>query len=67
MLPTLWRRYVPGSDLDSVAYGSYYGTGRKSLGSLLGMFYFMKDSLVVLVGHRAAWAIKRSEISVEGE
>ena len=45
----------------------YFCSGRGSLGTPPGMVYLMKDSLVVLVGHRAASAIKRSEISVEGE
>jgi hypothetical protein len=45
----------------------YFGTGRKGLGSSPGMVYFMRDSLVVQVGHRAESAIKRAEISIEAE
>jgi hypothetical protein len=45
----------------------YYSTGRSGLGSAPGMIYFMKDSLVVQVGHREEPAFKRAEISVDAE
>ena len=45
----------------------YYGTGRSGLGSAPGMIYFMKNSLVVQVGHREEPAFKRAEISVDAE
>ena len=45
----------------------YYGTGRSGIGSSPGMVYFMKDSLIVQVGHRAVVAIKTAEISVDAQ
>ena len=43
----------------------YYGTGRSKLRSSPAMVWFMRDSLVVQIGYRAAGATKRAEICVE--
>ena len=45
----------------------YYGTGRSGIGPSPGMVYFLKDSLVVQIGHGGSATMKRGEIYVTGE
>ena len=43
----------------------YYGTGRSGMGSMPGMVYFMKDSLVVPSSLRTAEPLKRIEVTID--